>query len=69
MIVGNSRVTEENCPQAATGSVEETWPVTLDLSVLHHLETEAVPVEAQTSLKVAHYHDGMMNGSGHSRQG
>jgi hypothetical protein len=24
---------------------------------LHHLETEAVPVEAQASLKVAHHHD------------
>ena len=69
VVVGNSRVTEENCPQAATGSVEETWPVTLDLPVLQHFETEAVPVEAQASLKVAHHHDGMMNGSGHSRQG
>ena len=66
MIVGDLRVTEENCPQAAAGGIEETWPVTLDPPVLHHLETEAVPVEAQASLKVAHYHDGMMNGSRHS---
>ena len=69
VVVGNSRVTEENCPQAAAGSVEETWPVTLDLPVLHHLETEAVPVEAQASLEVAHHHDGMVNGSGHSHRG
>jgi hypothetical protein len=36
---------------------------------LHHLETEAVPVEAQASLKIAHRHDGMMNGSWHSHRG
>ena len=69
MIVGNSRVTEENCPQAPAGSVEETWPVTLDLPVLQQLETEAVAVEAQAGLKVAHHHDGMVNGSGHSQGG
>jgi hypothetical protein len=69
VVVGNSRVTEENCPQASAGSVEETWPVTLDLPVLQQLETEAVPVEAQASLKVAHHHDGMMNGPGHSHRG
>ena len=67
MTVGDLRVTEENCPQAATGSIEETWPVTLDQPVLQHLEAEAVPVEAQAGLKVAHYHDGMMNGSRHSQ--
>ena len=49
MIVGNSRVTEENCPQAAAGSVEETWPVALDHPVLQHLKAKAVPVEAQAS--------------------
>jgi hypothetical protein len=69
MIVGNSRVTEENRSQAAAGSVEETWPVTLDQPVLQQLETKAVPVEAQAGLKVAHHHDGMMNGSGHSQGG
>jgi hypothetical protein len=69
MIVGNSRVTEENCSQAAAGSVEETWPVALDQPVLQQLKTKAVPVEAQASLKVAHHHDGMMNGSGHSQGG
>ena len=69
VVVGNSWVTQENCPQTATGSVEETWPITLDLPIMQHLEAEAVPVEAQASLKVAHHHDGMMNGSGHSHQG
>ena len=69
VVVGNSRVTEENCPKAAAGGVEETWPVTLDLPVMQQLETEAVPVEAQAGLKVAHHHDGMMNGSGHSHRG
>src|ERR1700722_10387697 len=68
MIVGNSRVTEENCPQAAAGSVEETWPVALDHPGPEHIEAKAVPVEAQASLKVAHHHDGMMNGSGHSQE-
>ena len=67
MTVGDLRVTEENCPQAAAGSIEETWPVTLDQSVLQHLEAKAVPVEAQAGLKVAHHHDGMMNGSRHSQ--
>jgi hypothetical protein len=67
MTVGDLRVTEENCPQAAAGSIEETWPVTLDQPVLQHLETKAVPVEAQASFKVAHHYDGMMNGSGHSQ--
>jgi len=69
MIVGNSRVTKENCSQAAAGSVEQTWPVALDQPVLQQLETKAVPVKAQASLKVAHHHDGMMNGSGHSHRG
>jgi len=69
VVVGNSRVTEEDGPQATAGGVEETWPVTLDLPVLQHLEAEAVPVEAQASLKVAHHHDGMMNGARHSQGG
>ena len=69
MVVGNSRVAEENCPQAAAGSIEEPWPVTVDLPVLQQLEAETVPVEAQAGLKVAHHHDGMMNGSGHSHRG
>ena len=69
MVVGNSRVTEENRSQAAAGSVKETWPVTLDQPVLQQLETKAVLVEAQASLKVAHHHDGMVNGYGHSQGG
>ena len=69
MVVGNPRVTEENCSHTAAGSVEETWPVTLDLPVLQYFETEAVPIESQASRKVAHHHDGMMNGSGHSDGG
>ena len=69
MIVENSRVTEEDCPQAAAGSVDEARPVALDRPVLQHLKTKAVPVEAQAGLKVAHHHDGMMNGSGHSQAG
>ena len=67
MTVRDLRVAEENCPQAAAGSIEETWPVTLDQPVLQHLETNAVPVEAQAGLKVAHHYDGMMNGSRHSQ--
>jgi len=69
MIVGNPRVTEEDCPQAAAGSAAETRPVALDRPVLQHLQAKAVPVEAQAGLKVAHHHDGMMNGSGHSQAG
>ena len=67
MTVGDLRVTEENYPQAAAGSIEEAWPVTLDQPVLQHLEAKAVPVEAQAGLTVAHHHDGMMNGSRHSQ--
>ena len=69
MIVGNSRITEEDCPQAAPGSVEETRLVTLDRPVLQHLKAKAIPAKAQAGLKVAHHHDGMMNGSGHRHEG
>lgn len=33
MIVGNCRVTEEDCSQEAAGSVEETWPPAADRPV------------------------------------
>jgi hypothetical protein len=66
VVVRDSRVAEEDRSQAATGGVEETRPVTLDLPVLQQVEAEPVPVEAQAGVEVADDHHGMMNGCRHS---
>jgi hypothetical protein len=66
VVVRNLRIAEEDRAQPAAGGVEETRPVTLDLSVLQQVKAEPVPVEAQAGVEVADDQHSVMNGGTHS---
>jgi hypothetical protein len=69
VVVGNSRVAEEDRAHAAARRVEQILPVTFNLPVLQQVKAEPVPVEAQAGFEVADHHRRMMNASGHSTRG
>ena len=53
VVVGNSRVAEEDRAHVAAGRVEQIRPITLHLAVLQQVQAKPVPIEAQAGLEVA----------------